>query len=97
MQTVTDAQFVENLRAKSTRQVLAEFVASLGQLVMHLNLQHEVTELSVNFHGPAMRLDIATVDASGEHLAAWLLALDANPVSPTFSQRLELPNAGPVQ
>jgi hypothetical protein len=86
-----DEQLVANIRAKTTRQVLAEFIAVLGQLLIHLDVQAEITDLSVNFHGHLLRIDIAQLTDDGQHIAAWLCALDANPMSASFATRLDLP------
>ena len=82
---------------KTTHQLMAEFLFALGQLVLHLQVPAELTDLALNFHGRQMRLDIATLTPDGGHLQEWLLALDANPLSQRFGERLELPNAGTVQ
>jgi hypothetical protein len=94
----TDSDVIQMLRAKSTRQVLAEFVAALGQLVIHLHLEADLPDLSVNFHGRAMRLDVAQLTPDGQHLARWLLGLNANVLDPAFGARVDLPDTGgPVQ
>src|SRR5262245_55402854 len=97
MQPVTDEQFVATLQEKSTREMVGQVLVALGQLVLHLGIQQDLTALSINFHGPAMRLDLATVDATGEHLSEWLLALSCDMRKPGFGERLELPSVGPVQ
>ena len=97
MQTVTDEQFVATLQEKSTREMVGQVLVALGQLVLHLGIQQDLTDLSINFHGRQMRLDIATIDASGEHLAEWLCALSCDVRTPSFGERLQLPDAGPVQ
>jgi hypothetical protein len=89
---LSDEQFVANIRAKTTKQVLSEFIAALGQLVLKLEVQAELTDLSINFHGRLLRLDIAQLTDDGAHLAEWLCALDANPTSPQFATRLSLPS-----
>ena len=97
MQTVTDEQFVATLQEKSTREMVGQVLVALGQLVLHLGIQQDLTDLSINFHGRQMRLDIATIDASGEHLSDWLLALSCDVRKPGFGERLALPSVGPVQ
>jgi hypothetical protein len=93
----SDADFAAAVRAKSTRRVLGEFVAALGELVIHLDLPHAITTLSVNYHGHQQRVDIATLTPDGQHLDEWLVALNADPVSPSFAARVDLPSLGPVQ
>jgi hypothetical protein len=93
----SDEQFVANVRAKSARQVLGEFIAALGQLVLHLEMPYELTDLSVNFHGRALRVDVAALSPDGEHLAEWLVGLNADVTDPAFGSRVSLPTAGPVQ
>jgi hypothetical protein len=75
---MTDDQIVDAMRAKSARQVMAEFLLALGQLVLHHQVPGELTDLSVNFHGRQRRVDIASLTPDGQHLEAWLLGLNAN-------------------
>jgi len=97
MPPVTDEQFVATLQDKSTREMVAQVLVALGQLVLHLGIQQDLTDLSINFHGRQMRLDLATIDASGEQLAEWLCALSCDVRTPGFGERLALPSVGPVQ
>jgi hypothetical protein len=76
--TMQDAELAAEIQAKSPRQVMSEFLFALGQLVVHHGVQHGLTDLSVNFHGGALRLDIAKLTPDGQRLEQWLLGLNAN-------------------
>ena len=97
MPDFSDEQIVAAIKARSTRSVLGEFVLALSHLLIHLEVPAEMNQVSVNFHGVAMRVDIARLTDDGEHLAEWITALNANPMDPAFASRVPLPNMGPVQ
>jgi hypothetical protein len=79
------------MQAKSRHEVVGEFMLALSQLLLHLQLPAEVTDISVNFHGRLMRIDIARLTADGQHLAEWFTALNANLASPHFGESMPLP------
>ena len=79
------------MQAKSPGQVMAEFLFALSQLLVHHKVPHEPTAVSVNFHGRALRVDIATLSDDGQHLEQWLLGLDANLLSEQCGQPVSLP------
>jgi len=97
MKFKSDDQIIADMRAKSTRQVLAEFIAALGQLVIHLDLQADLPDLAINFHARLMRVDVARLTPDGQHLDEWITALNANVSDPAFGARVDLPPAGLVQ
>jgi hypothetical protein len=76
--------------AQSKRQALAHFVYATMQLLATFEIAAEVSDVSVNFHGRAMRVDIATIGADG-HLEQWLLGLAADPTHPRFAESVPLP------
>jgi hypothetical protein len=86
----SDAQLLADIRGKSTRHVLAEFMRAVSQLAVHLELP-DLAAVSVNFHGAAMRVDVATLTDDGQHLDHWLLGLNADVTDPQFGARLTLP------
>jgi hypothetical protein len=79
------------MQAKSRREVVGEFMLALSQLLLHLQVAADVTDISVNFHGRLMRIDIARLTADGQHLAEWFCAVNANLASPDFGQSVSLP------
>jgi hypothetical protein len=79
------------MQAKSRREVVGEFMLALSQLLLHLEVPADVTDISVNFHGRLMRIDIARLTDDGQHLAEWFIALNANLASPDFGQSVPLP------
>jgi hypothetical protein len=96
MQDFTDEQLVAAIKAQSVRSLLGEFVLALSRLAIHLDL--EVTEVSVNFHGPLARVDIAKLTPDGAHLAEWVYGFNANPADVVaFGSPVRLPDAGPMQ
>lgn len=92
-----DAQLAAEMQAKPARQVMAEFLYALTQLIVHHKVMHDVTDLSVNFHGGARRVDIATLTEDGQHLAQWLLGLNANVLDEQCGAPVGLPGTtGPT-
>jgi hypothetical protein len=79
------------MQAKSRREVVGEFMLALSQLLLHLQVAADVTDISVNFHGRLMRIDIARLTDDGQHLAEWFIALNANLASPHFGESVPLP------
>lgn len=93
----SDAELAAAMRAKPTRQVMAEFLFALSQLLIHHEAPADITDVSVNFHGRALRVDIAKLTDDGQHLEAWLLGLNANPLDEACGASVPLPSTGPVQ
>jgi hypothetical protein len=86
-----DEEIIAEMRAKSTRQVLAEFMGALSQLILHLDLPATPNMLAVNFHGGLMRVDFARLTDDGQHITEWFVGLNANFCDPAFGARLPLP------
>jgi hypothetical protein len=91
MASQSDEDRIAEIQAKSRRQVMAEFMLALSQLLLHLELPADPTDISLNFHGRLMRIDIARLTADGQHLAEWFCAVNANLASPDFGQSVPLP------
>jgi hypothetical protein len=83
---------------KSAKQAVAELVLAAMQLVLVLGIDEDVANLSINFDGRARRVDIARMDAAGQHLDAWLCGLNANVADAAHvGERVPLPAQGTVQ
>jgi len=96
MDAITQTVLEGALKPKTTRQATGELVMTLMQLLHHFNIE-DIENISLNYHGRYQRFDVGRLTPDGQHLAEWLFALDANPMSTTFGERLELPDVGPVQ
>jgi hypothetical protein len=94
---MTDEQLQDAMRAKSPKQVMAEFLFALGQLVVYHHISAEMTDLALNFHGRTMRVDIAKLTDDGQHLEHWLLGLNANLTDAGLGTPVSLPTMGTVQ
>jgi hypothetical protein len=66
--------------------------------VWQLTTERTPWTLSLNFHGGARRLDIATLTEDGQHLASYVMGIHMNILDlETFGTPAMLPSAGPVQ
>jgi hypothetical protein len=95
MHEITDDPLVVAIKAESLRSLLGQVAYALGKLMIHLDVPIE--EVSVCFHGPLMRLDVARLDLDGAHLKEFICGFNANPADPAFASPLELPGAGTLQ
>jgi hypothetical protein len=91
MVSQSDEDRIAEMQAKSRRQVMAEFMLALSQLLLHLDLPADPTDISLNFHGRLMRIDLARLTEDGEHIAEWFVGLNANLASPDFGRAVPLP------
>ena len=85
--------------SKTLEQKNAAFelmTAMLKVLELHgLATDRTPWNLTMNFHGPARRLDIATVTPDGQQLEQWLLGLNMNLVDlEAFGTPVMLPAQG---
>ena len=95
---MSDDQLIASIREKSPLQLMAEFLFALSQLLLYHVPEQEVTEVSVNFHGASMRVDIAKLTPDGQHLEAWLCGLNANVLDvERCGTPVPLPTSGTVQ
>jgi hypothetical protein len=84
----------------TTRYAVAAFHLALIQLIETCGLQDiPLTDLSVNFDGRSLRIDIARLTEDGQHIGEWLRGYSVDPRDlATFGTPVSLPTPpGPVQ
>ena len=80
---------------KTAKQAVAELVLAAMQLVIVLGIDEDPANLTVNYDGRSRRVDVARIDASGQHLEAWLTGLNANVADmPHVGEHMPLPAQG---
>jgi len=83
----------------STRAAVAALNLAVITLIESAGLDLELSELSVNVHGGALRIDIARLSPDGLHITEWLrgYSIDHRNLA-TFGTPVDVPGTnGPVQ
>jgi hypothetical protein len=74
------------------RDAAVMLMGGIQKLVDALALEDAAYSLSINFHGPSRRIDIARLTPDGMHIQEWLAAISVDPANlETFGTPVGVP------